>query len=111
MRLSLFAMLLLRPIISLHGAGLYDASVAAVAGASIADIASSRPRPGVREANPIIGTMDAQGIAIKSGLTFGVLLATDKLRRLGHGRLATILNFCIAGGTAAVAVHNTQVGR
>jgi hypothetical protein len=90
------------------GDRLWRVSLAAVAGASVADVASS---VGGQECNVLAAGRGGRfavgrGAAIKAGV-FGANLAVQtKARR--HRKLATIINFAVAGLYTAAAIHNTR---
>lgn len=91
---------------------LYRASQAAVAGANVADVHSSR---GLYEANPILGKgrFGIRQTAIK-GAMLGSLLTGEEIitrRRPRHRAAATLLNFVAAAGLSAVAAHNYRLKR
>lgn len=97
-----------------RGRGLFAASVAALAAANAADLATSWGR---NEANPFLASSNArfgpQSAALKAGFT-GVSLVIQwfALRhnpRLHRGLAYT--NFAVAGGISAVAIRNTSVPR
>ena len=90
----------------------YRASLIAVAGAQITDIASSW---GGYELNPVLGTgrFGPRQTAIKGALAGGGLAiqyaAVRKYPR--YKRIATIVNIALAGVTMGVAVRNWRIRR
>lgn len=97
-----------------RGRGLFAASVAALAAANVADLATSWGR---REGNPLIASPNArfgpQSALLKTGFT-GVSLAIQWVALRRNPRIYRSLaytNFAIAGGMSAVAVRNASVPR
>lgn len=93
---------------------MYRWSVGALIGANAADIASSW---GKREGNPALRNSDGRfgwsGVAIKSGITGGVLLAEWwilRRHRTQHKALAWT-NYSLAGAIGAVSIRNFGVRR
>lgn len=96
--------------LALHRMGrFWKVSLVALAGATVADAASSWNRP---EANPILrsssGQFGPQGVAIKIGLAGTVAVTQYFLARRGPKaeRIASIANFSAAGVFGAAAIHN-----
>lgn len=92
---------------------LFSASEITLAGAAVADAASSW---GLTERNPMLGNQfDSRSVAIKAGITGAVLLAE---RRALHNcipeecryrrRIFKVINFVAAGGYSAAAVWNSR---
>lgn len=93
-------------------ANLYHWSLAALAAANVADVATTWGRP---ELNPILGGTARFGLvslAAKSALCGGSFLLQRKLihRNPGLRRTFTWVNFVMAGGLGGVAVHNQSLG-
>jgi len=94
--------------------GLFAASVAALAAANAADLATSWGR---REANPFLASSNArfgpQAAVLKVGFTgvslFIQWIALHHNRQLHRGFAYT--NFAVAGGISAVAIRNSTVPR
>ncbi len=88
---------------------LWKISLAALAGATAADAASSWNRP---EANPVLrnsnGQFGTQGVGIKIGLAGAVAVTQYMLARKGlkYERVAAFANFAAAGVFGAAAIHN-----
>lgn len=103
----LLALLLACPCIAQDR--LWKASLVAVAGASVADVASS---VGGYESNMIARSGDGRfavrrGIVIKASI-FGANLAMQtKAKR--YRKLATVINFAVSGLYVGAAVHNARV--
>jgi len=87
----------------------YRASVAAVVAANTVDAATSW---GAREANPMLGrTFDGRSVAIKAGLTSGMLFAEREAVRRGYltKRKCAWINWAISGGLGFVAYRNSRM--
>jgi len=94
--------------------GLFAASVAALAAANAADLATSWGR---REANPFLASSNTrfgpQAAVLKVGFT-GVSLLIQWIALRHNSRLhrgIAYTNFAVAGGISAVAIRNTSVPR
>ena len=88
----------------------YRASLIAVGASQVADTASSW---GQYELNPVLGTgrFGGRQTAIKSTLV-GSVMATqfvDVRRHPRHKRIATIVNFALAGATTGIAIRNWRI--
>lgn len=87
---------------------IYHLSIGAQVAAQGLDVASSW---GGVEANPVLGRGQRYGwraTAIKAGIAFGGLAIQRYVLRKHpqHRRVATIVNFGMAGATSAVAIRN-----
>jgi hypothetical protein len=87
--------------------GVWRASVATLAAANVADVATSW---GGYELNPVLGRgpFGARQTVIKSGIAAGVVVAEWRWMRR-HRRAAAIANFVASGILAGVAARNARV--
>lgn len=99
---------------SSHGLA-YGVSVAALVGASAADLASSWGRP---ELNPVLALRGQssrfgwQSAAVKLGITATTLLIQRTIlrRRPDLRKQLTVSNFLAAGAMGGVAIRNQAIG-
>ena len=87
---------------------LFRASQVAVYGSAAADLATTWRGLGPyrREVNPILGQSRVRQGSIVLGTSVALNLLTGKLYKSGHPKVATVLNFIIAGGHSYAAVKN-----
>ncbi len=80
---------------------------------NVADAVSTElalQRPGVREANPVMGASSAQRIAVKAA---GTAAQVWVVRKIGARRpkLAKVLGYSVGAFHCGIAAHNLRVGR
>lgn len=93
---------------------LFKLSLVAAMAAHGADLASTENCLGAgrcREMNPWLARYEQPAVfgAAKMGVAAGSGLATYEVYKRNHPKVATVLNFVVAGAYTAIAVHNARV--